>query len=93
MVELKESKIGVIIPALDEETTIKQVILGFHKHLPYAEICVVDNASTDSTYQIAEETLQSIPVKGYVLKETKEGFEIRRRVLAFIAMTMRLWDF
>ncbi len=88
MDELKKSKIGVIIPALDEETTIKGVILGFHKYLPFAEICVVDNASTDSTNQIAEETLQSIPVKGYVLKEFSlgKGNALRR---AFIELD---WD-
>ena len=88
MIEIKNRNIGVIIPALDEETTIKEVILGFHKYLPSAEICVVDNASTDNTYQIAEETLQSIPVKGYILKELSlgKGNALRR---AFIELD---WD-
>jgi len=79
---------GIIIPALDEETTIKEVILGVHKYLPTAEICVIDNSSKDKTYKIAKETLDSIPSTVYLFKEPSlgKGNALRR---AFIELD---WD-
>ena len=69
----KNKKIGIIIPAFNEEKTIKNVILGFHNALPLAELCVVDNASTDHTYKIAMETFQSLSAQCQLLSERNRG--------------------
>lgn len=47
------NKIVVMIPCLNEEKTIGDVINDFRKELPGAEIYVFDNASTDSSAEIA----------------------------------------
>ncbi len=47
-------KIAILIPSLNEEATIGQVISDFKKILPEAEIYVGDNASTDRTAEIAK---------------------------------------
>ncbi|WP_376697490.1 glycosyltransferase family 2 protein [Wenzhouxiangella sp. EGI_FJ10305] len=46
--------ISVIIPAKNEEAAIGQVVEGVRKHLPEAEIIVVDDGSTDETAEIAQ---------------------------------------
>ena len=69
----KDLKIGIIIPALNEEKTIKDVIIGFHDSLPHAEIYVIDNASTDNTLEIAEKTLKSISSTGQIIREETKG--------------------
>jgi len=45
----------VIIPALNEEETLRGVIHGIRKFLPPADILVVNDGSTDSTAAIAKE--------------------------------------
>jgi len=47
-------KISIIIPAYNEEITIRDVIIDFHKNLPDAFIYVIDTNSNDSTNQIAK---------------------------------------
>lgn len=61
-----DKKIAIIIPAYNEELTIKQVILDFKNHIPEAEIFVIDNNSTDATNKLAEEEAR-------VLFEPKQG--------------------
>jgi len=46
-------EIAVLIPCLNEESTIGQVISDFKKALPVAKIYVGDNDSTDKTAEIA----------------------------------------
>ena len=72
-IKIENKKIGIIIPAFNEEKTIKDVILGFHTALPSAELCVVDNASTDQTFKIAQETLQSLHVPYQIISEEMRG--------------------
>ena len=48
------SKIAVLIPCYNEETTIEKVIKDFKKVLPEADIYVYDNNSTDKTSIIAK---------------------------------------
>ncbi len=48
------SKIAVIIPCYNEESTIGKVINDFKKDLPEADIYVYDNNSTDKTIAIAK---------------------------------------
>ena len=62
-----DKKIAVIIPALNEEKTLPQVMVDIPKDL-VDEVVVVDNGSTDRTPQIAKEsgaTLLSESKKGY----------------------------
>lgn len=46
--------IAVILPCLNEEVAIAQVVADFRKALPDADIYVYDNASTDRTAAVAE---------------------------------------
>ena len=48
------SKIAVVIPCLNEETTIETVVSDFRQALPDARIYVIDNGSTDRTAAVAE---------------------------------------
>jgi glycosyltransferase involved in cell wall biosynthesis len=60
-------KIAVLIPCLNEELTIDQVVKDFREQLPEAEIHVFDNASTDATRTVAEEagaTVHTEPRRG-----------------------------
>lgn len=47
-------KVTLIIPALNEERTIGQVIEGVRKECPEARIVVVDDGSTDGTYGVCK---------------------------------------
>jgi glycosyltransferase involved in cell wall biosynthesis len=47
-------KIGVLLPAYNEEKNIRVVIREAKKHLPRAKIVVIDDGSTDKTYEIAK---------------------------------------
>lgn len=49
-------KIAVIIPCYNEEAAIGRVIADFRSELPYAEIYVFDNNSTDRTAEIAHQS-------------------------------------
>ena len=48
-------RILVIIPALNEEKTVRSIIHGIRTFLPRAEILVVNDGSTDSTGSVARE--------------------------------------
>lgn len=73
-------KIAIVLPAYNEETTIRSVISDFHEHLPGASIYVVDNNSKDRTGEIAAETLREFSISGRVLRETRQGkgYAVRR---------------
>jgi glycosyltransferase involved in cell wall biosynthesis len=61
------ARVAVIIPCLNEEPTIGQVVADFSKALPGAEICVFDNDSTDRTADIARQTGATVfhsPIRG-----------------------------
>ncbi len=66
-------KVTVILPAYNEEITIRESIAAFHEALPEAEIIVVDNCSTDGTKEIAQSTLRDLNVPGRVLSERRKG--------------------
>jgi glycosyltransferase involved in cell wall biosynthesis len=48
-------KIAILIPCYNEEVTIAEVVQGFKRTLPQAEVYVFDNDSTDRTAQEASE--------------------------------------
>jgi glycosyltransferase involved in cell wall biosynthesis len=65
--DIKEKSILVLLPAFNEEITIKTTIQNIKKALPTAEILVVDNASADRTAEIA------LATGAVVLKEPRQG--------------------
>jgi glycosyltransferase involved in cell wall biosynthesis len=50
-----EIPITVVIPAYNEEKTIADVVRGVQKHLPGADVLVINDGSTDTTAAGAEE--------------------------------------
>lgn len=77
-----ESQVLVILPAFNEEVTIGGTIQKIRQHLPQVRIVVVDNASNDSTREIA------IKSKVEVLVEPRrgKGFAVQRGFDFAIAM-------
>lgn len=65
--------IALILPAYNEELTISRVIETFHYALPEASIYVIDNNSTDGTYELANLTFDKLKIKGDVIKELRRG--------------------
>lgn len=47
------STVAVLIPCYNEALTIEKVVKDYSKALPYADIYVYDNNSTDHTDEIA----------------------------------------
>ncbi len=73
-------KIAILIPCLNEEKTIRKVILDCKKNLPYAEIYVFDNNSDDDTAKIALQSGATVRFekrrgKGYVMRTMFETIE------------------
>lgn len=66
-------KIAIIMPAYNEEATIRETIISFYQELPEAHIYVVDNHSGDSTKKIAEDTLSQLGCGGEVFSEERQG--------------------
>jgi glycosyltransferase involved in cell wall biosynthesis len=87
-------KIAVILPAYNEELTIKRAIKAFHKELPEASIWVVNNCSTDATEMEARNTLADLHCVGGVLNEYRQGKgnAVRRALLEIDANFYILTD-
>jgi glycosyltransferase involved in cell wall biosynthesis len=60
-------KIAVLIPCYNEAMTIQQVINGFRKEVPGADIYVYDNNSRDNTYEMAKSANVN------VVRESRQG--------------------
>ena len=61
------SRVAVLIPCLNEESTIAKVVADFRSALPDSDIHVYDNGSTDATVSEAKRAgaiVHSVPVKG-----------------------------
>ena len=67
------SRIAVVLPAYNEERTVRGTIKGFHAALPNAAIFVIDNNSSDKTAHIAAETLRELQCNGGVIPEARQG--------------------
>ncbi len=65
--------IAIIIPAYNEEETIKETILSFFRELPQSIIIVVNNNSTDNTKQIALETFKENNITAKLIDELRQG--------------------
>ena len=66
---IKEPQICVIMPAFNEELSIKQVVEDFQKQNFVKNVIVIDNKSTDNTVKIAKEcgakVIEKTENKGY----------------------------
>ncbi|XOB62610.1 glycosyltransferase [Campylobacterota bacterium DY0563] len=67
------NKIAIILPAYNEELTIEKTIISFNKYSPNSKIVVVDNNSSDKTYEIAKETFEKNQIDGILLLEKRQG--------------------
>jgi len=67
------SNVAIILPAYNEELTIRDTIVDFHRELPEAMLIVVNNASTDNTAAVAQQTLESLSARGKVIQEPRPG--------------------
>lgn len=61
-------KISIIIPALNEEETIRSVVDEIYKETPADELIVIDNGSTDRTKEEVGKT------KAKIIEELKRGY-------------------
>ncbi len=64
---------AVVIPAYNEEKTIKEVIRRFHRKMPAASLYIIDNNSSDETNRLARAALKEFHCKGGVISETRRG--------------------
>ncbi|MGB5792182.1 glycosyltransferase [Poseidonibacter sp.] len=67
------SNIAVILPAFNEEKTIKDTILSFFKELPTSNIVVIDNNSSDKTSLIVKDVFEEFDINGTLLHENRQG--------------------
>lgn len=67
------SRIAVVLPAYNEESTLGATVRAFRAALPEAEIWVVDNNSTDATRAVAVEALRAAGGVGGVIAERRKG--------------------
>jgi len=75
--EISPDDVCVLIPTLDEATTIADVIEGFYEQQGYTNVVIVDGNSTDGTREIAREhgaevLVQSGDGKGQAVREALE---------------------
>lgn len=74
------SDVVVIVPCRDEEVAVAHVVTDFLRELPGARVIVVDNASTDSTAEIArsagaEVIFEGRPGKGNAVRRAFADLE------------------
>jgi dolichol-phosphate mannosyltransferase len=68
MTSPSENSYLVVIPAYNEEETIEEVI---RRSIRYADICVVDDASRDSTPEILARLVQEFPGSLFTIRHPK----------------------
>ena len=66
-------KTAIIIPAYNEELTIRETIADYHAQLPAAEFIIVDNNSSDRTGEFARSAITGLGCRGSVLFERRQG--------------------
>ena len=66
-------KISIILPAYNEELSIKKTIDDFKKYFPNAQIVVVDNSSKDKTIEVAKKLLNPSSDKIFIEKKRGKG--------------------
>lgn len=69
------SKLTIIIPAKNEEKSIKDIVSSFQENLPRVKIIVVDNNSSDDTFNVVKQlkgvypAQELLPGKGSAMKK------------------------
>lgn len=71
--------IAIIIPAYNEELTIAPTLRDFHLVCPDASFYVVNNGSTDATFECALAVYQELGCKGGIIQESRKGKAIAMR--------------
>ncbi len=71
--------IAIIIPAYNEELTIARTLRDFHGVCPDASFYVVDNASTDATFERTLSVYQELGCQGWIIQEPRKGKAIAMR--------------
>ena len=89
------NKVTVIIPALNEEKNIGQVLEEIKRKQNIDEIIVVDNASTDRTAQISKDHGAKVVLcedkgKGYAMEKGLE--EARNEIVVFLDADVKDYD-
>lgn len=67
------NKIAIVLPAYNEEMTVRETIRSFHAAVPSASIWVINNNSTDNTEDYSKSVISEIQVSGGVLNEFNSG--------------------
>lgn len=89
------SKVTVIIPAFNEEKNLGQVIKDIKNDEILDEIIVVDNASTDSTAQVAKQFGAKVVFcenkgKGYAMEKGLK--EAKNEIIVFLDADVKNYD-
>jgi glycosyltransferase involved in cell wall biosynthesis len=84
---MSDSRVAVLIPCLNEQETVADVVVGFRQMLPEAMVYVFDNASTDQTGRRAAEAggaviYSALPGKGAVIRHMFEVVEADQYLMA-----------
>ncbi|TGN08038.1 glycosyltransferase family 2 protein [Leptospira ilyithenensis] len=66
-------RLAILLPAYNEELTIRDTILDFYRKFPKALIVVINNNSKDKTESIAAATFKEFKVNGKIINETRQG--------------------
>ena len=80
MMQTKKHDIVVIIPAYNEELTIRNTVIDFYENMNNAFFLIIDNNSIDKTGEIANQILKEKNINGIVIREFRQGkgYAIRR---------------
>lgn len=66
-------RVDVVIPVLNEESTIGNTIIEFAEEIPQARFVICDNGSSDKTVEVALEALLSVGAKYHFLSVSTRG--------------------
>lgn len=66
-------KVAILLPAYNEESSIRETIVALKDYFPYAVYVIVDNNSTDNTSKVAKEVVNEYHLKSYILFEEEQG--------------------
>ncbi len=73
-------KLCIVLPAFNEEASIKRTILEYQSEFPTSQIIVVDNNSTDNTRDIAVSVLQTPDNLVVIERRQGKGHALRTAV-------------
>ncbi|MCC6275977.1 MAG: glycosyltransferase family 2 protein [Leptospiraceae bacterium] len=65
---MKKQKLLTVVPAYNEESTIEEVVT---RALPFSDVCVIDDASKDSTPKILAKLKKKFPKQLHVISHAK----------------------